>query len=77
MSKVESIKAIEDPTKLCDICWSVGIVNYYRDMWRKRAHTLSPLTKILSTKVNFKGTEEDQNGFMKMKRILGIDSLPF
>ena len=32
LSKVEVIKAINVPTKVCDVRRFVGIVNYYRDM---------------------------------------------
>ena len=41
--KVESIKTIDVPTKVHDVRRFVGLVNYYRDMWRKRAHTLAPI----------------------------------
>ena len=53
-SKVEVIKSIDVLTKVCDVRRFVGLENYYRDKWRKRAHTLAPLTKICSTKVKFK-----------------------
>ena len=56
-SKVESIKSIDVPTKVRDVQRFVGLVNYYKDTWRKRAHTLSPLKKLCSTKVKFKCTD--------------------
>ena len=43
---VEAINSIYVTTKVRDVSRFVVLVNYYRDMWRKRAHTLSPLTKI-------------------------------
>ena len=53
-SKVEAIKEIVVPTKVCDVRRFVGIVYSNRDMWRKRAHALSPLRKQCSTKFKFK-----------------------
>ena len=53
-SKVEAIKSIDYPTKVRDARRFVGIMNYYRDTWRKWAHTLDPITKLFSTKVKFK-----------------------
>ena len=44
-------------------------------MWRRRAHTLAPLTRLCSTKVKFKWTEVEQNAFMAMKKIVGRDVL--
>ena len=44
-------------------------------MWRKRAHTLAPLIKLCSTKVNFKWTDVEKNHFLAMKKIVGRDVL--
>ena len=55
-SKLFSIKSIEAPTKVHEACQFVEIVNYYRDIWRKRPYKLSTLTKLRSTKVKFKWT---------------------
>ena len=74
-SKVEANKEIDVPTKVRDVRRFVRIVNYYREMWCKRAHTLAPLTKICSTKVNFKCTAVEKNSFIDMEEILGRDVL--
>ena len=42
-SKVDYIEFIDNATKVCHVRWSVGIGNYYWNMWCKRKHTLSPL----------------------------------
>ena len=44
-------------------------------MWRKRAHTLAPLTKLCSTKFKFKSTDVENNAFIEMKKIVGRDVL--
>ena len=67
LSKVEAIKATNVPTKVRDVPRFFGLVKYYRDMWRKRAHTLAPLTKLCSTKFKFKWTEVENNAFIDMK----------
>ena len=40
-------------------------------------HTISPLTKSFSTKVNFKCTGKDKNYFMSTNKILGRAVLIF
>ena len=40
-------------------------------MWRKRVHTLAPLTKLCATKVNFKWTYAENNTFIEMNKIVG------
>ena len=74
-SKVEAIKAISPPTKVREIRRFVGLINYYRDMWRHRAHILAPLTKLCSTKTKFKWSSVEQNAFEAIKKIVGRDVL--
>ena len=52
--KVEAIKNIQTPKTRKSVRRFVGLVNYYRDMWPRRAHTLAPLTKLTSEKTKFK-----------------------
>ena len=63
--------SIDVPTNVRVICRLVGIVNYYRDMWRKREHTLAPLKILCLTKVKLKWTDVDNNAFMAMKKVVG------
>ena len=72
---MEAIKSINVPTKVRDVQRFVGLVNYYRYMWRKHAHTISPSKKLCSTKVKFKWTDVESNAFIAMKNILGHDVL--
>ena len=44
-------------------------------MWRKRAHTLAPSTKLCSTKVKLKWTDVENNAFIAMENIVGRDVL--
>ena len=72
LSTVELINVLG---KVSNVPTFVGIVNYYRYMWRKHTHTLAPLTKICSTKVKCKWNGLDHNAFMTTKNILGLDIL--
>ena len=58
MSKLDYIKAIDAPTKVRDMRWFVGVVNYKHGMWCKCSYTRASLTKLFSTKANFKRNEE-------------------
>ena len=74
-SKLESIKSIDVLTKVRNVRRFVGIINFYRDMWRNHAHTLAPVTKLCSTKVKFKWTDLENSGFISTKKIVGYDVL--
>ena len=58
---MEAIKVIDTTTKVNVLQIFVGIFNNYRDMWRKHTHTLSPLTKLCSTKVEFSWPDVEKN----------------
>ena len=53
----------------------MGVIKYYRDMWPRRSHTLSPLTKLTSIKRKFKWTQVEQDYFDKTKRIVARNTL--
>jgi RNase H-like domain found in reverse transcriptase len=56
----------------------LGLVNYYRDMWKQRLHLLTPLTEV--TKVprgskTFKWTEAQDKAFHKVKKVITQNAL--
>jgi RNase H-like domain found in reverse transcriptase len=51
------------------------MVNYYRDMWRRRSHLLAPLSALVSKKKQWNWTEECQRSFEEMKRIMSKETL--
>ena len=52
----------------------LGVVNYYRNMWPKQTHTLSPLSDE-SGKKTFHWTDEMDKAFLQIKAILSMDAL--
>ena len=50
-----------------------GLINYYRDLWPNRSETLGPLTALTSKNFKVKWTEEHQEVFGTMKKIVAIE----
>ena len=48
--KIQAIQRIQPPTTIKQLRSFIGAVNYYRDMWPKRAHLLSELTALTGKK---------------------------
>ena len=65
---------MDRPRNLKQMQSVLGVVNYYRDMWPKRAHILSPLSDE-SGKKTFHWTDKMYNAFKQMKDILSADAL--
>ena len=51
--QVEAIVNIEPPTTVKQVRRFIGMVNFYRDMWRKRSDVLAPLTRLTKKDVKF------------------------
>ena len=69
-----------------DVLRILGIVQYYRDLWPHRSHTLAPLTELVSTR-GLPSTEkknklrkivwskECQKAFDRMKELVSRETL--
>jgi hypothetical protein len=62
-NKIEAILAINPPTNVKELRRFLGMVQYYRDMWKRRSEMLAPLTDLVGecgqTKVaKAKGTKK-------------------
>ncbi|MGH7955113.1 MAG: RNase H-like domain-containing protein, partial [Gloeomargaritales cyanobacterium] len=74
-NKVEAIKKIARPKNRKELRRFIGLVNYYRDMWRHRSDLLAPLSTMTSKNVRWKWTQDAQGAFDKIKRIVCQDVL--
>ena len=65
---------MDRPRNLKQMQSFLGTVNYYRDMWPKQAHILSPLSDKSGNKT-FQWTDEMDKKFIHMKAISSADAL--
>ena len=73
--KVEAIVNIEPPTTVKQVRRFIGMVNFYRDMWRKRSDVLAPLTRLTKKDVKFVWIEVEQKAFDDVKRIISRETI--
>ena len=75
MKKVQAIQQIGPPKTRKQLRRFIGMINYYRDVWPMRAHTLAPLSKLTSKNVPYRWKKEHQEAFEEMKRIITKETL--
>jgi len=68
--KVEAIMWLTPPTTKRQLRRFLGMINYYRDMWRPRSHILAPLTAMCSAKAKFIWHDKEQKAFDDIKAII-------
>ena len=82
-SKVNAILNLEPPKNVKELRRVLGMVQFYRDMWEKRTHILSPLTDLLGecadktssknkkrTRKKFAWEDKHQKAFDAMKKVV-------
>jgi hypothetical protein len=69
--KVQAIQAIKVPKTREQLRGFIGMINFYRDMWKNRSSLLAPLTALTSKNVPCKWTDEHQKNFDAIKRVIG------
>ena len=82
--KLEAIDRILPPTNSKQLKRFIGMINFYRDIWKKRSHILAPLTKLAAEtskpkgsvrkKVPRKWEQEHQNVFNKAKKMIKLEA---
>ena len=73
--KVEAICRISAPRNRRQLRHFLGMVNYYRDMWRRRSHILAPLSALASDKKPWKWGPEEQKAFEEIKEVVSEETL--
>ena len=73
--KIKYITNMNSPTYRKEVRQFIGVINYYHNIWSRLSHTLAPLTKLTSMKINFKWTEIKKDAFDEIKRIMARDTL--
>ena len=56
--KLVAIERINPPSSSKQLKRFIGMINFYRDIWEKRSHTLAPLTKLAAETGKSKGSNK-------------------
>jgi transposase InsO family protein len=72
--KIDAILRMDAPKNVKQTRSFLGAVTYYRDMWPKRSHILTPLTE-LTGKGKFVWEQKHQLAFEQMKSLMAKDAL--
>ena len=73
--KVQAIKNIATPTTKKQLRSFIGVINYYRDMWKGRSGILTPLSSMTSKEAKWNWTKECQQAFDKIKQLVSRETL--
>jgi transposase InsO family protein len=73
--KVEAICRLSAPQNRRQLRHFLGMVNYYRDMWKRRSHIIAPLSALTSKNVPWKWGAEQQSAFEEIKQVVSQETL--
>ena len=73
--KIEAITNMKPPTPRKEVRKFMDVINYYHNMWPRRSHALSPLTRLTYIKRKFKWTKVEKNDLNKIKPIVARNNL--
>ena len=74
--KVQAVLDLQPPTTLKQLRSLLGMVQFYRDMWKRRSHILAPLTDLVGKgKKKIKWNLEHQKAFEDMKRVMAKETI--
>ena len=71
--KVQGILDIKEPTSTKQLRGFIGMINFYKEMWKKRAEIMKPLTEKTGKGTKFQWTSEMQKAFKDIKAIMQED----
>ena len=75
--KVDAILKLKPPSNAYELRHLIGMVNYYRDMWLRYTHMLTPFTALSSSsrKHKIKWMPELDIAFKQLKAVIAKDAL--
>ena len=73
--KIAAITGMKPPRNVKDVRHFIGMVNYYRYMWKRRSHLLAPLSKLTGRNARFEWKEEQQRAFEEIKAAVSKEVL--
>ena len=73
--KVDAILWLVQPKTKHQLRHFLGMVNFYQDVWKRWSHLLTPLSGLVSKNVPWKWTEEQQQAFNEVKKVISKETL--
>ena len=70
VTKVQAITDAPKPSKVSELKWFLGLMNYYAKFIPNLATTLAPLYKLLGNNQSWQWKKEQQSAFEKVKELL-------
>ena len=74
-AKVEAIKNMAKPKNRRALCSFIGMINYYRDMWKRQSALLALLIVLTSDNVPWTWDGKHQKAFDNEKKIISCETL--
>jgi hypothetical protein len=77
-SKVEAIQQLKPPKTLKQLHTLLGLINYYRNIWKQQSHVLTllmELTKVPRRSKSFKWEEAQDKAFQEIKKLSSINTM--
>ena len=53
----------------------IGMINYYRDMWKKSSELLAPLTSVIFNECKWDRTDKHKKAFEAIKNVISRETL--
>jgi len=73
--KIAALMNMKAPKTKRQLRQFIGMVNYYRYMWKGRSHLMAPLTDLTAKTKPFKWTPECQHSFEELKKVISKEVL--
>ena len=73
--KIEKMLALSPPKNKTELRGFVGMINYYRDMWKGRSSMLAPLTSMCGKNEKFEWTNQMQEAFKMVRAKISNEAM--